>query len=139
MKNCKKFFRGFLVIMTNFWRGCVVSGNIWHGCFETQTKLCRVGNSPPDCFQGSLCCVPLQGGAVVFAPPRNAFAFLTSCSVLDDMRLRAQERDFAVLLKLTCGQLRPKGSALWTSAAFEKAGETFPYWTFRFAAFLLLL
>ncbi|MBD5146483.1 MAG: hypothetical protein HDT21_11340 [Ruminococcus sp.] len=27
----------------------------------------------------------------MFAPPRNAFAFLTSCSVLDDMRLRAQE------------------------------------------------
>ncbi|MDE5578070.1 MAG: hypothetical protein K2J11_11860 [Oscillospiraceae bacterium] len=34
--------------------------------------------------------------------------------------------DFALLLKLTLGQLRPKGSALWTSAAFEKAGETFP-------------
>ncbi|MDE5577733.1 MAG: hypothetical protein K2J11_10135 [Oscillospiraceae bacterium] len=29
-------------------------------------------------------------------------------------------KDFAV-----CGR-RPKGSALWTSAAFEKAGETFP-------------
>ena len=50
----------------------------------------------------------------MFAPPRNAFAFLTSCSVLD-------ERDFAL-----CGA-RPKGSALWTSAAFEKAGETFPW------------
>ncbi|MDE6599235.1 MAG: hypothetical protein K2K34_04050 [Oscillospiraceae bacterium] len=56
----------------------------------------------------------------MFAPPRNAFAFLTSCSVLKAMRLRAQERYFAV-----CGR-RPKGSALWTSAAFEKAGETFP-------------
>ncbi|MBD5139492.1 MAG: hypothetical protein HDT24_09310, partial [Ruminococcus sp.] len=39
-----------------------------------------------------------------FAPPRNAVAFLTSCSVLD-------ERDFAL-----CGA-RPKGSALWTSAS----------------------
>ncbi|MDE6745679.1 MAG: hypothetical protein K2J72_03465, partial [Oscillospiraceae bacterium] len=46
--------------------------------------------------------------------------FLTSCSVLGAMRLRAQEGYFAV-----CGR-RPKGSALWTSAAFEKAGETFP-------------
>ncbi|MDE5576894.1 MAG: hypothetical protein K2J11_05870, partial [Oscillospiraceae bacterium] len=35
-------------------------------------------------------------------------------------RLRAAIGDFAL-----CGA-RPKGSALWTSAAFEKAGETFP-------------
>ncbi|MBD5146747.1 MAG: hypothetical protein HDT21_12700 [Ruminococcus sp.] len=62
----------------------------------------------------------------MFAPPRNAFAFLTSCSVSEAMRLRAQERNFAL-----CGA-RPKGAALWTSAAFEKAGETFPYETFCF-------
>ncbi|MDE6745283.1 MAG: hypothetical protein K2J72_01455, partial [Oscillospiraceae bacterium] len=40
-----------------------------------------------------------QGGAVVFAPPRNAVAFLTSCSVSD-------ERDFAL-----CGA-RPKAPPL---------------------------
>ncbi|MDE5576191.1 MAG: hypothetical protein K2J11_02220 [Oscillospiraceae bacterium] len=55
------------------------------------------------------------------APPRNALAFLTPFTVLNDMRLRARGGDFAV-----CGR-RPKGSALWTSAAFEKAGETFPW------------
>ncbi|MBD5146603.1 MAG: hypothetical protein HDT21_11950, partial [Ruminococcus sp.] len=65
-------------------------------------------------------------------------SFLTSCSVSEAMRLRAQERNFALLLKLTFGQLRPKGSALWTSAAFEKAGETFPYWTFSFVWVILL-
>ncbi|MDE5991880.1 MAG: hypothetical protein K2G87_02390, partial [Oscillospiraceae bacterium] len=57
----------------------------------------------------------------VSAPPRNAFAFLTPFTVLNDMRLRARGGDFAL-----CGA-RPKGSALWTSAAFEKAGETFPW------------
>ncbi|MDE5576814.1 MAG: hypothetical protein K2J11_05465 [Oscillospiraceae bacterium] len=54
------------------------------------------------------------------APPRNAFAFLTPFTVLNDMRLRAQEGDFAV-----CGR-RPKGSALWKLATFEKVDETFP-------------
>ncbi|MBD5144639.1 MAG: hypothetical protein HDT21_01770, partial [Ruminococcus sp.] len=34
--------------------------------------------------------------AVVFAPPRNAFAFLTSCSVSEAMRLRARGGDFAL-------------------------------------------
>ncbi|MBD5146394.1 MAG: hypothetical protein HDT21_10885, partial [Ruminococcus sp.] len=52
-------------------------------------------------------------------------SFLTSCSVSEAMRLRAQERNFALLLKLTFGQLRPKALPLET-AAFEKAGETFP-------------
>ncbi|MDE5577421.1 MAG: hypothetical protein K2J11_08545 [Oscillospiraceae bacterium] len=47
------------------------------------------------------------------APPRNALAFLTPFTVTNEM-------DFAV-----CGR-RPKGSALWKPAAFEKAGETFP-------------
>ena len=47
------------------------------------------------------------------APPRNAFAFLTPCSVF------LYKGDFAV-----CGQ-RPKGSALWKPATFEKVDETF--------------
>ncbi|MBD5146318.1 MAG: hypothetical protein HDT21_10505 [Ruminococcus sp.] len=49
----------------------------------------------------------------MFAPPRNAVAFLTSCSVLNDMRLRAREGYFAL-----CGA-RPKGSALWKLAALK--------------------
>ncbi|MDE6599135.1 MAG: hypothetical protein K2K34_03545, partial [Oscillospiraceae bacterium] len=46
------------------------------------------------------------------APPRNAVAFLTPFTVLNDMRLRARGRDFAALLKLTYGQLRPKAPPL---------------------------
>ena len=40
------------------------------------------------------------------APPRNAFAFLTPFTVLNDMRLRAQGKDFAL-----CGA-RPKAPPL---------------------------
>ena len=54
------------------------------------------------------------------APPRNAVAFLTLFTVLNDMRLRAREGDFAA-----CGR-RPKVSALWKLATFEKVDETFP-------------
>ena len=50
-----------------------------------------------------------------YASPRNAFAFLTPCSVL------LRKRNFAV-----CGQ-RPKGSALWKPATFEKVDETFTF------------
>ncbi|MDE5576564.1 MAG: hypothetical protein K2J11_04175 [Oscillospiraceae bacterium] len=53
------------------------------------------------------------GGAVVSAPPRNAVAFLTLFTVLNDMRLRARGGDFAL-----CGA-RPKGSALWKLAALK--------------------
>ena len=48
------------------------------------------------------------------APPRNAVAFLTSCSVLND-------KDFAALLKLTYGQLRPKGSSPFGNLASAAA------------------
>ncbi|MBD5146553.1 MAG: hypothetical protein HDT21_11695 [Ruminococcus sp.] len=51
------------------------------------------------------------------APPRNAFAFLTPFTVLNDMRLRARGEDFAV-----CGR-RPKGSALWTSASWAQLDQ----------------
>ncbi|MBD5145966.1 MAG: hypothetical protein HDT21_08715 [Ruminococcus sp.] len=44
------------------------------------------------------------------APPRNAFAFLTPFTVLN-------ERDFAL-----CGA-RPKGSALWTSASWAQLDQ----------------
>ncbi|MBD5146989.1 MAG: hypothetical protein HDT21_13955 [Ruminococcus sp.] len=40
------------------------------------------------------------------APPRNAFAFLTPFTVLNDMRLRAREKNFAL-----CGG-RPKAPPL---------------------------
>ncbi|MBD5146557.1 MAG: hypothetical protein HDT21_11715 [Ruminococcus sp.] len=53
----------------------------------------------------------------MFAPPRNAIAFLTSCSVSEDMRLRARGRSFAL-----CGA-RPKGSALWTSASWAQLDQ----------------
>ena len=76
-------------------------------------KVPFVENSPLDCFQGLLCRAPQEGGAVVSAPPRNAFAFLTPFTVSD-------EKDFAL-----CGG-RPKGSALWKPATFEKVDETFP-------------
>ncbi|MBD5144950.1 MAG: hypothetical protein HDT21_03405 [Ruminococcus sp.] len=39
------------------------------------------------------------------------------------MRLRAREGSFALLLKLTFGQLRPKGSALWTSASWAQLDQ----------------
>ncbi|MBD5145705.1 MAG: hypothetical protein HDT21_07370 [Ruminococcus sp.] len=55
------------------------------------------------------------------APPRNAVAFLTPFTVLNDMRLRARGGNFAL-----CGA-RPKGSALWKLATFEKVDETFPW------------
>ncbi|MCM1024147.1 MAG: hypothetical protein NC395_08835, partial [Prevotella sp.] len=60
-----------------------------------------------------------KGGAVVFAPPRNAVAFLTTLSVSDECACGRGEGNFAL-----CGG-RPKGAALWKPAAFEKAGETF--------------
>ncbi|MBD5145352.1 MAG: hypothetical protein HDT21_05485 [Ruminococcus sp.] len=59
----------------------------------------------------------------MFAPPRNAFAFLTSCSVLGRYAPAGAGRDFALLLKLTFGQLRPKGSALWTSASWAQLDQ----------------
>ncbi|MBD5137926.1 MAG: hypothetical protein HDT24_01215 [Ruminococcus sp.] len=50
----------------------------------------------------------------MFAPPRNAFAFLTSCSVSEDMRLRARGGKFRALRSATKGSasgLRELGSA----------------------------
>ncbi|MBD5139377.1 MAG: hypothetical protein HDT24_08730 [Ruminococcus sp.] len=44
-------------------------------------------------------------------------SFLTSCSVSEAMRLRAQGGDFAL-----CGA-RPKGSALWTSASWAQLDQ----------------
>ncbi|MBD5146074.1 MAG: hypothetical protein HDT21_09275 [Ruminococcus sp.] len=51
------------------------------------------------------------------APPRNAVAFLTPFTVLNDMRLRARGGNFAL-----CGG-RPKGSALWTSASWAQLDQ----------------
>ncbi|MDE6599787.1 MAG: hypothetical protein K2K34_06880 [Oscillospiraceae bacterium] len=62
-----------------------------------------------------------RGSGRVRSPSKRLSPFLTPFTVLNDMRLRAQGGDFAL-----CGA-RPKGSALWTPAAFEKAGETFPW------------
>ncbi|MBD5146746.1 MAG: hypothetical protein HDT21_12695 [Ruminococcus sp.] len=54
----------------------------------------------------------------MFAPPRNGSRrFSPPAPFRENMRLRARGGDFALLLKLTFGQLRPKGSALWTSAS----------------------
>ena len=133
MKNCKKFFCGFLVIMTNFWRGRVVSWNMG--------RICGVIISPKYCQLETVHRTVSKGHCAVYRckEGRSCSPLLGTLSRSSPPAPFGTKGDFAVLLKLTFGQLRPKGAALWTSAAFEKAGETFPYWTFRFAAFLLLL
>ena len=49
----------------------------------------------------------------MFAPPRNGSRhFSPPAPFREDMRLRARGGDFALLLKLTFGQLRPKAPPL---------------------------
>ncbi|MBD5146651.1 MAG: hypothetical protein HDT21_12190 [Ruminococcus sp.] len=60
--------------------------------------------------------VTRRGGRVRPSSKRLS-PFLTSCSVSEDMRLRARGRNFAL-----CGA-RPKGSALWTSASWAQLDQ----------------
>ena len=56
----------------------------------------------------------------MFAPPRNAVAFLTSCSVSGAMRLRAQEG-------ISPSAEGDQGLCPVDLATFEKVDETFPW------------
>ena len=55
----------------------------------------------------------------MFAPPRNAFAFLTSCSVLEAMRLRARGGGFRRLRTAT------KGLCLLETRSLERLANFF--------------
>ena len=80
---------------------------------QSHIKGSFVQNVPPERFGGSICSGLLKGEAVLYASPRNAFAFLTPCSVF------LYKGDFAV-----CGQ-RQGGFTPLTPTTFEKVDETF--------------